>query len=239
MDNLIEIKNLDAWYSKNKPVLRNLSLNIDENSITGLLGLNGAGKTTLINTLCGLHSGMKLDSFKFAGNEMNFRNNEFKKSRYVVFSEDNSLEYFTFDEYLKYVEKTYGKRTDNAEVDRLSKAFNFGSYRSMLMKNLSLGNRRKAYLITAFALKPELLLLDEPVNGLDFQSTEALYAEISSYRKYGSILFSSHVLESVTLTCDKVRILENGDISQMFTGQEITPENIRSVLKFEGDDKNV
>ena len=61
MDNLIEIKNLDAWYSKNKPVLRNLSLNIDENSITGLLGLNGAGKTTLINTLCGLHSGMKLE----------------------------------------------------------------------------------------------------------------------------------------------------------------------------------
>ena len=107
------------------------------------------------------------------------------------------------------------------------------------MKNLSLGNRRKAYLITAFALKPELLLLDEPVNGLDFQSTEALYAEISSYRKYGSILFSSHILESVTLTCDKVCILENGNISQTFSGKEITPENIRSVLSFEGDDKNV
>lgn len=182
---------------------------------------------------------MKVGSVMFMGSETNFRNNDFKKKRYVVFSEDDSLEYFTFDEYLKYVEKTYGKKTESTEVERLSAAFNFDSYRSVLMKNLSLGNKRKAYLITAFALKPELLLLDEPVNGLDFQSTEALYEQISSYRKYGSILFSSHILESVTLTCDKVCILENGNITRIFSDSQVTPENIRSVLSFEGDENNV
>ncbi len=239
MGNLIEIKGLDAWYTKENPVIKNLSLTLEENSVIGLLGLNGAGKTTLINTLCGLHSKMNIDSFIFAGSATDFRNNEFKKKRYVVFSEDNSLEYFTFDEYLKYVEKVYGKKTERKEVDRLCAAFNFETYRSVLMKNLSLGNKRKAYLIAAFALKPEFLLLDEPVNGLDFQSTEALYEQISSYRKYGSVLFSSHVLESVTLTCDKVCILENGNITQIFSGGEITSENIRSVLSFEGDDSDV
>lgn len=239
MGNLLELKKLDAWYTKDTPVIKQLSLTLEENTITGLLGLNGAGKTTLINTMCGLHGNMNVDSVLYKGKETSFRDNEFKKHRYVVFSEDNSLEYFTFDEYLHYVEKTYGKTADSSEVDRLSAAFNFDSYRSVLMKNLSLGNKRKAYLITAFALKPELLLLDEPVNGLDFQSTEALYEQISSYKKYGSILFSSHILESVTLTCDKVCILENGNITRTFTGGDINPENIRSVLSFEGDESNV
>ena len=238
MGNLLEIKKLDAWYTESKPVIKELSMAIQEHTITGLLGLNGAGKTTLINTMCGLHSGMKVDSVMFNGKETNFKSNDFKNKRYVVFSEDDSLEYFTFDEYLKYVEKIYGKKAEREEVDRLSAAFNFDSYRSVLLKNLSLGNKRKAYLITAFALKPELLLLDEPVNGLDFQSTEALYEQISSYRKYGSILFSSHILESVTLTCDKVCILENGNITRTFSDNEITPENIRSVLKFEGDEND-
>ena len=239
MENLLEIKKLNAWYSENMPIIKELSMTIEKNTVIGLLGLNGAGKTTLINTLCGLHNGMKIDTALFNGKEISFRDNSFKKNRYVVFSEDNSLEYFTFDEYISYVGKTYSKNIDKAEIDRLSAAFNFDSYRSVLLKNLSLGNKRKAYLITAFALKPALLLLDEPVNGLDFQSTEALYHEISSYRKHGSILFSSHILESVTLTCDKVMILENGNISHIFTNSEITPENIRSVLNFEGDDSNV
>lgn len=238
MENLLEIKGLEAWYEKDKSVIKNLSVTIEKNTVAGLLGLNGAGKTTLINTISGLHSNMRVDSVKFSGSEIDFRNNDFKKKRYIVFSEDDSLEYFTFDEYLKYAEKVYGKKAEIAEVNRLSEAFNFENYRSVLMKNLSLGNKRKAYLITAFALKPELLLLDEPVNGLDFQSTEALYEQISSYRKYGSILFSSHILESVTLTCDNVFILENGSISKTFDGKEITSENIRSMLNFEGDAKN-
>jgi ABC-2 type transport system ATP-binding protein len=60
--------------------------------------------------------------------------------------------------------------------------------------------RMCSFAFTAFALRPKLLLLDEPVNGLDFQSTEYLYQLINEYRQYGTILFSSHVLESFVLT---------------------------------------
>lgn len=239
MYDLLEINELEAWYSKNSYVLKKLSFVLEKNSVTGLLGLNGAGKTTLINVLCGLHEGYSMGYLKFEGNDVNLRANDFKEKRYVVFSEDDSFGYFTFDEYIKYVFKAYGKKMNDNETERLVKKFNFENYRSVMIKNLSLGNKRKAYLITAFALKPELLLLDEPVNGLDFQSTEALYEEISGYRKYGTILFSSHVLESVTLTCDKILILDEGHIAQTFTQTDITAENIRKFLRFEGDDNDV
>ena len=237
MNKLLEINELNAWYSREKNILEKLDLEIKENTIIGLLGLNGAGKTTLMNVICGLHEGYS-GTVKFRNNEISFRDNEFKKNRYIVFSEDDSLGYFTFDEYIRYVFKIYRKQYDKAEADHIVHMFNFESYRSEVMNSLSLGNRRKAFLITGFSLKPDLLLLDEPVNGLDFQSTEALYELISGYKKYGSILFSSHILESVTLTSDEILILEDGNISKKFTGEDITAENIRNSLRFEGDEDN-
>lgn len=72
--------------------------------------------------------------------------------------------------------------------------------------------------------------MDEPVNGLDFQSTEFLYRLMSGYKEYGTILFSSHILESICLTSDRVLVLEHGRISRSFTGKEIAAGNIREVL---------
>ena len=99
-----------------------------------------------------------------------------------------------------------------------------------LLKDLSTGNLKKAYLIAAFALHPKLLLLDEPVNGLDFQSTEFLYQLMASYKQYGTLLFSSHILESICLTSDRVLVLEQGRISRTFDGDKIAAGNIREVL---------
>ena len=95
-------------------------------------------------------------------------------------------------------------------MSELIQGFHFEEYTDTLLRELSTGNRKKAFLIMAFALKPRLLLLDESVNGLDFQSTEYLYRQISGYKKHGTVLFSSHILESITLTFDRVFVLENG-----------------------------
>ena len=111
-----------------------------------------------------------------------------------MFAEDNSFSYFTFREYLAYVCAAYGKGVP--DVSELVQGFHFEEYTDTLLRELSTGNRKKAFLITAFALKPRLLLLDEPVNGLDFQSTEYLYRQILDYKEYGTVLFSSHILES-------------------------------------------
>ena len=89
--------------------------------------------------------------------------------------------------------------------------------------------------IQSFAMKPRLLILDEPVNGLDFQSTEYLYQQILGYKEYGTVLFSSHILESITLTSDRVFVLEDGKIRQTFEGGQINAADIREALHDEND----
>ena len=115
------------------------------------------------------------------------------------------------------------------------RGFHFEDYTGTLLKDLSTGNKKKAFLITAFALKPELLLLDEPVNGLDFQSTEYLYRLIAGYKDHGTVLFSSHILESITLTAGRVLVLEDGKVRRSFEGSQISAENIREALHDENE----
>ena len=230
---LLKIKNLRALYSSEKMVLRELSLELSKHEIVGLIGLNGAGKTTFLKVLSGLLPTFHSDGIWFHGEPVRFRERDFKFCRYTVFAEDNSFQYFTFREYLSYVFSAYQKHLP--DVSELLEEFHFEEYADILLKDLSTGNRKKAFLITAFALKPELLLLDEPVNGLDFESTEYLYKQIAGYKEHGTILFSSHVLESITLTSDRVFVLEDGQIRQTFESGQINAVDIREALHYEND----
>lgn len=225
---LIVLKNLSAWYSQDSPVLSNLSIELGRKEVVGLIGLNGAGKTTFIKTMSGLLSGFRLESAVYNGRAFSFRDRDFKRSRYTVFAEDHSFAYFTFHEYLSYAAASYDKSAP--DVSALAEGFHLGGYDDVLLKELSTGNLKKAYLITAFALQPELMLLDEPVNGLDFQSTEYLYQLMRSYKQYGTILFSSHILESISLTSDRALVLEEGHIKHSFSGSEMEAGMIREVL---------
>jgi len=226
---LLVLKNLNVWYTKGKPVLEKFSVELKRNEVVGLIGLNGAGKTTFIKTFSGLIDSYWIESALWQDKPLMFRDKGFKKERYIVFAEDRSFQFFTFREYISYVEASYGKKM--SDIEELVHGFHFEEYTDVLLKELSTGNLKKAYLITAFALKPKLLMLDEPVNGLDFQSTEYLYRQISGYRQIGSVLFSSHVLESICLTSDRVLVLEQGQIKKSFMGKKIEAEKIREALK--------
>lgn len=230
---LLSLKNLNVWYVAGHPVLSGFSLELKKNEIVGLIGLNGAGKTTFIKTVAGLLPDYCLDYAAWDGHSFSFRDKDFKRNRYIVFAEDRSFQYFTFREYLAYVASSYS--IPLPDVTDLVRGFHFKDYANVLLKELSTGNLKKAYLITAFALRPKLLLLDEPVNGLDYQSTEFLYQLISGYKQYGTLLFSSHILESICQTSDRVLVLERGIISRTFTGTEIAAGNIREEL---ADDKH-
>ena len=239
-ESLLTVKNLSAWYgafvplhSDRKMVLSDFSFELAEHEVAGLIGLNGAGKTTFLKVLSGLLPTFRSDGVCFCGSSVDFRSQDFKRCRYTVFAEDTSFSYFTFREYLAYVCAAYGKETP--DVSELVQGFHFEAYMDALLKELSTGNRKKAFLITAFALKPGLLLLDEPVNGLDFQSTEYLYRQISGYKEYGTVLFSSHILESITLTSDRVFVLEGGKVRQTFERGQINAAAIREALHDEND----
>ena len=231
--NILEVQNLSAWYSEGKNVLSGFSLQLRPHEVVGLIGLNGAGKTTFLKTLSGLHEGFRCDGIRLNGQTASFRDKGFKLRRYTVFAEDNSFQYFTFREYLAYASAAY--KTKLPDVTELVRGFHFEDYTDTLLKDLSTGNKKKAFLITAFALKRPLLLLDEPVNGLDFQSTEYLYQLIAGYKEYGTVLFSSHILESITQTSDRVLVLEDGQIRRSFAGNEINAANIREALHDENE----
>lgn len=189
---------------------------------------------TLLNTLSGLHPSFSAGSVTFHGQPVHFRDRAFKARRYTVFAEDAAFPYFTFREYLAYVSAAYRQAVPDCAA--LVQGFHFEDCTDVLLKDLSTGSRKKASLITAFALKPELLLLDEPVNGLDFQSTEFLYCQIAAYKRHGTVLFSSHVLESITLTADRVLVLEGGRLRQTFARGQIDAAAIREALH---DETNV
>ena len=214
-------------------VFSHFDIELVSHEVVGLIGLNGAGKTTFLKTLSGLIPTFRADSIRFLSHPAKLRDKDFKTCRYTVFSEDNSFQYFTFQEYLTYVFAAYGKTLP--DVSQLVHGFHFEEFTNVLLKDLSAGSRKKVFLITAFALKPELLLLDEPVNGLDFQSTEYLYRQMACYKEYGTVLFSSHILESITLTSDKVLVLEDGAVRNIFKGGEINAADIREALRYEYD----
>ena len=225
---LLVLKDLNVWYTRGKPVLEKFSMELGTNEVVGMIGLNGAGKTTFIKTLSGLLDSFHAETALWQDKPLVFRDKGFKKERYIVFAEDHSFQFFTFREYISYVGASYGKKL--SDMEELVRGFHFEEYTDVLLKELSTGNLKKAYLITAFALKPKLLMLDEPVNGLDFQSTEYLYRQIGGYRQYGTVLFSSHILESICLTSDRVLMLEQGQIKKCFAGQEIEAGKIREAL---------
>ena len=226
---LFSLHNLQAWYRPEVPVLYNLSLDLAPGEVVGLLGL----KTTLLKVLSGLHPTFRTEGICFHGHPIQLRGQGFKGCRYTVFAEDHAFPYFTFREYLAYVFRAYRKTCP--DVTELVQGFHFADFADVLLKDLSTGNRKKAFLITAFALKPELLLLDEPVNGLDFPSTEYLYQQIRGYRDHGTLLFASHILESITLTADRVLLLDHGQIRQTLAGEALHAPDLREVLRYEAD----
>lgn len=227
-DPLLSLRGLEGGYAPGRPVLSGLSLDLWPGEVVGLLGRNGAGKTTLFRALAGLLPWCRAQRVLWRGRPCAFRDPAFQRARCFVFPENPSFPYFTFSEYLAYAAACYGQPVP--EVDRLVEGFQFQPYTQVLLKDLSLGSRKKAALIAAFALAPSLLLLDEPASGLDFASTEFLYTLLREYPRRGTVLFSSHILESLCLTAGRVVVLDQGSLRQTFSGGAVNPETIREAL---------
>ena len=142
-DSLLTVKNLSAWYDRERKVLSDFSLELLEHEAVGLIGLNGAGKTTFLKVLSGLLSGFDAEGIWFQGRPVRMREQSFKLCRYTVFDEDHSFQYFTFREYLTYVSHAYGEKLSG--VGELVKGFGFERYEDVLLKELSTGNRKKVF----------------------------------------------------------------------------------------------
>lgn len=205
---MLKLENVTKYYGNFKAV-DDLSFEVKEGEIFGLLGINGAGKTTTFRMIMGL-----LD--KTSGSiTLDGKNIDYSVTDNIGFltEERSLLTKLTVKEQAIYFGSLKGMKNDKIleRLDYLLDKFGINEYKDKKIKELSKGNQQKIQFITAILNEPKLLILDEPFSGLDPFNIELFKEEILNLSKKGSmIIFSSHRMDHVELFCKKLVILVNG-----------------------------
>lgn len=225
---LLSFESVRAWYGTAPPVLESGGMSIPSNAVVGLVGKNGVGKTTLINSLCGIHPTAEFKTLMFGRSPCAPHDMRFKHDRYVCFAQDGSFRFWSLCKLIAFVEQSFSTPPDEAYREWLLEGFGLTEIIDVRLGTLSDGQRKKAALCSALCARRSLLFLDEPVDFLDFSSTEFLYEAVRSYAAtYGSILLCSHVAESITRCCTRLYSLDGGALAGPF----VVPENPADVSR--------
>ena len=202
--NIVEIKNLEKSFKK-QPVLKNISLSIPENCVYGLLGPNGAGKSTLLKMITGL---MRPDSGQIVFQGHPWSRKDLKKIGGLI-ETPPIYENLSAWENLKVRALMLGETEDRIrEVLKIVDLTDTGKKPS---GKFSLGMKQRLGIAMALLGHPKLLILDEPVNGLDPLGIQELRHLIRSFPDQGiTVVVSSHILSEIQLTADYIGIMANG-----------------------------
>lgn len=219
---LIETKGLTKLFGPVRAI-DDLNLRIMPGEIYGLLGPNGAGKTTTIKVLLGLlepNSG----SIRVAGYDP-ARNPIESKSRIGYVAENpiiyDSLSPRDFLEFVASIRETE-RQAANEMITNLAGAFGMSNYFDSPMATLSLGMKQKVALMASLIHKPPVLLLDEPLNGLDAKSSRIVKDLVSFHaEKGGAALFSTHIMEVAQNICTRIGIIYQGKLIAEGTFEEL------------------
>jgi len=194
--------------------LTDLNLRIMPGEIYGLLGPNGAGKTTAIKTILGLlepTSGwIKVAGFDPCKDSMEVKS----KIGYVA---ENPIVYDSLSprDFLEFVAsiRKIDQSITNEMVSHLANAFDMSQYFDSPIATLSLGMKQKVALIASLIHQPPVLLLDEPLNGLDAKSSRIVKDLVSFHaQKGGAVLFSTHIMEVAEQVCTRIGIIDHGKV---------------------------
>ncbi len=205
---MIKIENLAFGYSKKKEIFSELSLELGQGKICGLLGKNGAGKTTLLRNMIGLLF-PKSGEVTFLGNNVIKREPSFTKEIFYI-QEEYNLPSMAIELYEKIYSPFYD-RFDHSKFYELLK--NFEVDRKAKTNQLSFGQKKKVQIAFALSTDVRLLIMDEPTNGLDIPS-KAQFRKvlISSVGEDQSVVISSHQVRDLSNLLDQVIIVESGKV---------------------------
>lgn len=195
---MIKIDNLKVNYGNNN-VLNELCLEISSNTIHGLIGLNGSGKTTLLNTIYGLKS-------KVLGTIQS--NNEDIKRNDIAYLETTNYFYprITGKEYLN----IFKTQNPNFDIDKWNTLFELPLKK--LIDDYSTGMKKKLALMGIICLNREVLILDEPFNGIDLETVQKIKTLLLKLKTKKTIIITSHILESLLPICDSISYLNDRKI---------------------------
>lgn len=223
---MIDVQGLTRYYGE-KRAISDVSFNVQEGEIVGLLGPNAAGKTTTMRILtCYMPptSGTaKVAGFDILENSMDVR-------RIVGYLPENPPLYtdMTVTDYLTFVTKIKGieKSKQKSEVDSVIEKAAIGDVQNRVIGKLSKGFKQRVGLAQSLLNNPKIVILDEPTVGLDPKQIIEIRELIKNLRGEHTVILSSHILPEIEQTCERVVIINNGIVVA-----EDTPDNLTSRLK--------
>ena len=231
MTNLVEVKNLKKDFSS-KEAVKNISFNIKENEILGLLGPNGSGKTTTIGMLLGL--------LKPTAGEIKIDNMNFERNRIEILSKINFISPYielpkklTVKQNLTVYGKLYNIENLKERIQYLTDQLRLGELLDRVTGELSSGQKNRASLAKALINNPKVLFLDEPTASLDPEIGDFVRSFLESYKKRNkiSILLASHNMSEVSRLCKSVLMMKNGLIIDQGTPEFLINKHGRKNLE--------
>lgn len=206
---MLEVKNITKLYNKNAGI-QDLSIQVESGDVVCLVGPNGAGKTTAIKCIAGLLESQE-GKVILNGSEINLQ----KTKKNIGYMQD-SLDFYdnmTIYEVLDMIDKIKLGGKFHREIDVYLKKYDLYNVRNTTVRLLSMGMRRKLTIIMALLGEMELIILDEPTNGVDTLGIIFLKEDIKKMSEKGKmILLSSHVLDFVSMVCNRAIFLKEGKV---------------------------
>lgn len=219
---MIQVENVSKRYG-HSIALDNVSFTINEGEILGFLGPNGAGKSTTMNIITGYTSATD-GTVKVDGVDILENPNEVKKKIGYLPELPPLYQDMTVEEYLTFVSRI--KKVERANQEKRIKEImgivKIADVKNRLIKNLSKGYRQRVGLAQAIIGDPEVLVLDEPTVGLDPKQIIEIRNLIKELGKKHTIILSSHILSEVSAVCDRVIIINKGQIVASGTPDELS-----------------
>lgn len=215
---MIRIDNISKTFGSRKTgyiqALQDISIELRDGEITGLLGVNGAGKSTLMRLIYGLqtpsHGRIYIDDIDVQAHPENARR------KLGVLPDDTGLyKRLTARENIRYFGELHGLESQQLQknTEELMTLLGMENIADRAAEGFSLGERMKTALARAIVHQPQHVLLDEPTNGLDVTTTRAVRKLLLELRDRGRcVLFSSHLMHEVGNLCDRVLIIAGGKI---------------------------
>lgn len=220
---MIEVKNVTKQYG-NFYAVRNINFEIKDGEIVGFLGRNGAGKSTTMNMITGFIEPTEGDII--VNGHSIYLNPKKVKSQIGYMPEGTPLySDLTVKEFISYMAdlKSISRKEKKAAIQKAIESTGLEKVQNNLTKNLSRGYKQRVSLAGAIVGNPKILILDEPTVGLDPKQVIEIRELIKSFRKDHTVLISSHILSEVSQICEKVIIIDKGEIVAIDT-----PENLES-----------
>lgn len=223
---MIEVKNVTKQYG-NFYAVRNINFEIKEGEIVGFLGRNGAGKSTTMNMITGFIEPTEGDIFV---NGYSIYLNPKKVKSQIGYMPEGTPLYpeLTVKEFISYMAdlKLVPKKEKKEAVKKAIESTGLEKVQNNLTKTLSRGYKQRVSMAGAIVGDPKILILDEPTVGLDPKQVIEIRELIKSFRKNHTVLISSHILSEVSQICEKVIIIDKGEIVAIDT-----PENLEAKTK--------